>query len=69
MLKQADVNARSNSHWRMILGRYARSGKDFQTDYKSTVQAVTLQDVSDFLKNTVLAGGNHIQVVMMPEKK
>jgi hypothetical protein len=30
---------------------------------------VTLQDVSDFLKNTVLAGGNHIQVVMMPEKK
>lgn len=69
LLKQADVNARDNGHWRAILARYARSGKDFHTDYKSTVQAVTLADVSSFLKNVILSSGNHIQIVMMPEKK
>ena len=69
LLKQADVDAKDNGHWRSILARYARSGKDFHTDYKATVQAVTLADVSIFLKNVILSSGNHIQIVMMPEKK
>ena len=69
LMKQADVNARDNNHWRTILARYARSGKDFHTDYKATVQAVTLADVSNFLKDTILGSGNHIQIVMMPEKQ
>ena len=69
LLKQADVDARDNAHWRTIIERFVRSGKDFESDYKATVQSVTAADVSNFLKNVVLSSGNHIKIVMMPEKK
>jgi zinc protease len=69
LLKQADVDAKDNRHWRTVLERFVRSGKDFESDYKATVQSVTAADVSNFLKNVVLSSGNHIKIVMMPEKK
>lgn len=67
LLKQADVDAKTNRYWRGILSLYNRYGLDFYTDYKATLEGVTLEKVSQFLRDTVLKGGNHVEVVMMPE--
>ena len=67
LLKQADVDAKTNGYWRRILNRYNRYGVDFYTNYKQTVESVTAEKVSAFLKDVVLGGGNHVEVAMMPE--
>ena len=69
LLKHADENARDNGHWRGVLDTYAIRGIDTENGYKEAVRAVTLSDVSTFLKDTILGSGNHIQIVMMPEKQ
>lgn len=67
LLKQADVDAKTNRYWRTVLGLYDRYGVDFYTSYKPTVEGVTLEKVSQFLRDTILTSGNHVEVVMMPE--
>ena len=67
LLKQADVDAKTNNYWRTILRLYDRHGIDFYTDYKATLEGVTLEKVSQFLRDVVLKSGNHVEVVMMPE--
>ncbi len=67
MLKQADVNAKNNSHWVNVITRYKDFNLDSETDYKKTVEALTPQSLQTFLKNAILSSGNHVQVVMKPE--
>ena len=69
MLKQADEDAKTNSHWLNVMTRWILQGVDIETNYKKTVEAVTPAAISNFLKNDILKSGNHIEVVMMPEKK
>ena len=38
------------------------------TNYKKTVEALTVDSVRDFL-NQLLKSGNHVEVVMLPEAK
>ena len=67
LLKNADVNFKSNSYWMNYLDEYIYTGVDFLTDYKKTVSAVTPEKVAAYLK--ILSGaGNRIEVVMLPEK-
>ena len=68
MLKQADVDAKTNGYWAGILNKFNRYGLDFYTNYKKTVESIDAKRVSDFLKKVVLKSKNHAQVVMMPEK-
>ncbi len=68
MLKQADVNARKNGHWLNVINNVEEWGIDFQTDYKKTVEAITPEKISKFLKDIVLASGNKVEVMMEPEK-
>ena len=68
MLKQADEDAKNNGHWTNILTTYLKYGVDIQTDYKKTVEALTPEKISAFIKNVVLKDKNHIEVVMMPEE-
>jgi zinc protease len=68
LLKQADVDAKTNRYWIRVLNRFNRYGVDIHTDYKKTVEAVTAKAISDHLKNTILKSGNHIEVLMMPKK-
>ena len=68
LLKQADVDAKTNSYWSGILSRYNRYGVDFYTDYKKVVESVTPTMISEFLSKTVLKSGNHIEVIMSPKK-
>lgn len=67
LLKQADVDAKTNTYWRRIIERYNRYGIDFHSNYKRVVEGVNANQVSSFLQNTILKGRNHIQVTMMPE--
>ena len=66
MLKQVDVNAKTNGYWTGILTTYKDDGLDMHTDYKKAVEALTVDNVRDFL-NQLLSSGNHIEVVMLPE--
>lgn len=68
LLKQADVDAKTNAYWRRIINRYNRYGLDFHTDYKKVVEGMNAQKVSQFLKNVLLKSGHHVEVTMMPEE-
>jgi len=66
MLKQIDVDAKTNSFWTGMLGNYVEYGVDAFTDYKKAVETLTPDSVRDFL-NQLLKSGNHIEVIMLPE--
>ncbi len=69
LLKQADVDAITNGHWVNVLNIWKRRGVDIHTDYKKTVESITAQDISKFLKKVMLKSGHHYEVLMMPKKK
>ena len=68
MLKQIDVDAKTNSYWIGTINKWLIHGLDVHTDYKKTVEALTVDTVRDFL-NELLKSGNFIEVVMLPETK
>ena len=68
MLKQADIDAKTNSYWINTITTFKEYGLDMFTDYKKTVEALTVESVRDFL-NELLKSGNHVEVIMTPEMK
>jgi zinc protease len=68
MLKQIDVDVKKNNYWINTITAYKEYGIDFFTDYKKTVESLTVDNVRDFL-NKLLKSGNHIEVIMLPETK
>lgn len=64
LLKQADVNAKTNGYWVGTLAKWIKYGIDFHSDYKSTVSATTPKIISDFLQNVILGSGNHAEIIM-----
>ena len=67
LLKQADVDASTNRYWITVLNRWIRFGVDIHTNYKSTVEAITPKDISNYLKKVILKSRNHYEVEMMPQ--
>ena len=67
MLKKADEEAKSNSHWIDVMSDYKEYGVNVQTDYKKSVEALTPESISSFIKNIILKSGNRTEVVMLPE--
>ena len=67
MLKNADADAKKNSHWMDVIDEYVWTGVDLQNDYKNVVSSLTPEKIAAFLKDLV-AAGNHIEVVMTPAK-
>ena len=68
MLKQADIDAKQNGYWINTITTFKEYGLDVYTDYKKTVEALTVDNVRDFL-NQLLKSGNHVEVIMTPETK
>ena len=68
MLKQADIDAKQNGYWINTITTFKEYGLDVYTDYKKTVEALTVDNVRDFL-NELLKSGNHVEVIMTPETK
>jgi zinc protease len=69
MLKQIDVDAKKNGYWVNTITTFKDYGLDVYTDYKKTVESLTVENVRDFLKNVLLKSGNHVEVIMTPETK
>jgi len=67
MLKQHDINLRNNGTWPSMLRTWYCWGIDSLTDYKEIVSEITPEDVSAFLRDNILSGGNKLRVVMRPE--
>lgn len=65
MLKNADTDAKSNSHWMDVIDEYVWTGVDLQTDYKKVVNELTPEKIAAFLKQLV-DSGNRIDVIMTP---
>ena len=68
MLKQADINAKNNGYWMNTITTWRDYGLDVYTDYKKTVEALTAKSLSRFVRDQLLSSGNHLEVVMLPEK-
>ncbi len=62
MLKQLDINERSNAYWDSNLMSYLR-GFDYITGYRQAIENITLADLNAFMKS-VYDGKNRVQVVM-----
>jgi zinc protease len=69
MLKQIDVDAKKNGYWVNTITTFKDYGLDVYTDYKKTVESLTVENVRDFLNNVILKSGNHVEVIMTPETK
>jgi len=67
MLKSYDINVKKNDYWINTITVFKEENLDFYTDYKKTVEALTVDNVRDFL-NQLLKSGNHIETIMTPEK-
>ena len=67
MIKNFETMAKENSFWLAVLRYWDMRGIDLYTNYADIVNGITPQQVSDFVKK-VLASGNKIEVVMMPEE-
>ena len=67
MLKQADEDAKDNGHWVNVITTWKDYTIDTQTDYKKTVEALTVEAMQQFTRQ-LLAAGNRTEVIMMPEK-
>ena len=68
LLKQADVNAKTNGYWIDVLTEDVTLGLDTHTDYKAIVKSIDGKAVADFLKNVVLKSGNHFEIIMKAVK-
>lgn len=66
-LKQFDINLRNNGTWPGMLKTWYRHGIDSYTDFKKIVNEITPEDVSKFLRDSILANDNKLQIVMRPE--
>ena len=66
MLKQIDIEAKTNGYWMSAIDQMRTHGVDVYHDYKKTVEALTPDAVSRFLREHVLSSGNHMEVIMLP---
>ena len=69
MLKNADIMAKNNGYWMNTISTWKEYGLDTHTDYKKTIEALTPQSLSQFIKEQILSSGNHVEVIMTPEAK
>ena len=58
---------KENGFWINALRMWDQRGIDIVNGYREAVNAVTPQQVSDFIKK-LMASGNKIEVVMMPQE-
>ena len=67
VLKQINDQTQTNGYWLNVISQHSFYGYDCHTDYVKTVEALTPQDICNFMKEFNKAG-NHITVMMLPAK-
>ena len=68
LLKNADVEAKTNGYWISVLDDYVDHDMDMYTGYKDIVRNTTAKEISAFLKDVILKSGNHAEVIMNAAK-
>ena len=66
MLKQIDIDAKTNNYWIGAIDKLRTYGVDVYHDYKNTVEALTPEALGKFVREKLLSSGNHIEVIMLP---
>ena len=67
MLKSIDMAVKTNNYWMGVINNYDEYGVDSYTNYKKVVEGITPAKIAAYLKK-LLAAGNHVEVVLAPEK-
>ena len=68
MIKDYNTSIKENSYWMNVLTEWVGRGNDDHTGYEEMVNSIKPEDVSAFMRNVVLAAGNNVEVVMLPEQ-
>ena len=68
MVKDYETNTKKNNYWMDVISDYDELGVDKHSDYLNIVQSLTPEKVSKFVKDVILAGGHHVEVIMLPEE-
>ena len=68
MLKQIDIDAKTNGYWVDAISKMREYGVDIFHDYKKIVEGLTAESLSKFLREKILSSGDHIEVIMLPEQ-
>ena len=66
-IKSAREGFEDNGYWASVLKQYHKFGLDFYNGYIETFEAVTPDDIKNFVNDTVLKG-NSFELIMTPKK-
>lgn len=67
MLKSVTSAEKTNAYWSGVINMYRRHGINLHNRYKDMIKAQTPQDLCTLMKQ-ILADGNCISVVMLPQE-
>ena len=67
MIKDHNTSLKENYYWMQVLTTYVGRGIDDHTGYEQIVNAQTPESIAAFARQ-VLAAGNKVEVVMLPEE-
>jgi zinc protease len=67
MIKDHNTEIKENGYWMQTLISYVGRGIDDHTGYEQIVNAQTPETIAAFARQ-ILAAGNKVEVVMMPEE-
>ena len=67
VLKQIDDQVKTNGYWMGVIADSYFRNFDSHSDYKKIVEALTPQDICNFMKEFNKAN-NHITVTMLPQE-
>ena len=67
MIKDFNTSLKENYYWMSVLTEYVGRGIDDHTGYEQIVNAQTPESIAAFARQ-ILAAGNKVEVVMMPEE-
>ena len=67
MIKEHGTRLKENGYWMNVLTTYVGRGLDDYTNYEQIVNAQTPESIAAFARQ-ILAAGNKVEVVMLPEE-
>ena len=67
LAKRFEERAKLNSTWLRAVQTWAQQGIDIHTNYLAELQNITPQRLQQFVTHQLMAQGNRVEVVMMPE--
>ena len=68
MLNKYEESSKSNGYWMDIITDYDELGIDKYNGYKDIVNALTPESIAQFMRDVIFAGGNSVEIIMLPEE-